>query len=69
MNFGKRTECFQCGLPKDGSGVPDLQLNNGNWYCTDCDVDNFSRRTTCFKCRRPKEEILDGKSYLRIHKD
>ena len=58
MNFSRRKECFQCGLPRDGSGLPenieqqdpqDPDIRVGDWICPDCGSNNFSRRTFCFK--------------------
>ena len=61
MNFERRKECFQCGLPRDGSGIPETKAQDdpnvraGDWNCPDCGANNFSRRTFCFKCRRPQD--------------
>jgi len=73
MNFARRTECKDCGEPRDEStaGQPGAQRYNpygqsnnrerpGDWVCKECNMMNFSRRDVCHRtsCKAPRPEII-----------
>jgi len=72
-NFARRTECKECGEPRDESTRghtsaqrynPYEQPNNrerpGDWVCQECNMNNFARRDVCHRtsCKAPRPEVF-----------
>lgn len=58
MNFGWRTECYQCASPRAdaaigsgaGSDWSQAAASHNNWFCPQCQASNFRTRNTCWQC-------------------
>lgn len=59
MNFGWRTECYQCASPRSEAsvGVSDSgdwntsgSVSHNNWFCSQCQASNFRTRNDCWQC-------------------
>jgi len=72
-NFSRRTECKECGEPRDESTIghtgaqrynPYKQPNNrerpGDWVCQECNMNNFAFRDVCHRasCKAPRPEVF-----------
>eukprot|EP00796_Vickermania_ingenoplastis_P005049 gene5049-3636_t len=64
MNFGWRTECYQCASPRTEAAVgvsgddgwSQSSASHNNWYCSQCQASNFRTRGECWQCGTPNNE-------------
>lgn len=59
MNFGWRSECYQCASPRSEASVGTTEggdwnspgnVSHNNWYCVQCQASNFRTRNDCWQC-------------------
>lgn len=68
LNFGFRTECFQCSSPRTeasqsvsgGDAWSQSSGGHNNWFCPQCQATNFRTRGECWQCGTPNQEASFG---------